>query len=502
MLLSLYRSARAEVARNAASHHSRALRHKPVGQPDESLVGEGRLPTASRQSARRTRQARVVPIALCIALAGSGSEVRAQDVHATNSSTATLCAEDDNINIPLTGRVSSFVVEATHPTYVVGADSCLANLTSCSIGGTGYPFPPGVFKLFDDHVTVVEAVRENVWWRPNGMTVSVDSDTPVSDIHYVRVYRKIADANQWPQFFALYMDGNLRLKPQAPAGQSDVCFGSSVIVGSAAPASRPIAEIASVRYVSSTQTMEVLYQAGGSAVLNLSEVDRTKARVRVTVDYPTATWPFATFRSMYVAAGNADVDRVSWKDASGSIDDSAILSFAGGDGTEFFFYRQARSQHNTSAPDTHISTPSPVARYRVYSPVTLEHLLTTDANEYTVLGQRGWTQEGVSHKIYNGPVQIDGVDAVPDYRLYHGGIRQHLWTTDRNEYDVLGTRGWTQEGFDGYLLQTAVQGVSVPLYRLSHGYLPLHLWTTDLNEYTVLATRGWTQEGIVGHVLP
>ncbi len=91
---------------------------------------------------------------------------------------------------------------------------------------------------------------------------------------------------------------------------------------------------------------------------------------------------------------------------------------------------------------------------------------------------------------------------VPLYRLYHAGIRQHLWTTDANEYAVLATRGWSQEGIDGYVLPTEVAGVTVPLYRLAYTALPLHLWTTDFNEYTVLATRGWIQEGIVGHVVP
>ena len=67
---------------------------------------------------------------------------------------------------------------------------------------------------------------------------------------------------------------------------------------------------------------------------------------------------------------------------------------------------------------------------------------------------------------------------------------------------MLGSSGWTQEGIDGYILAAEVPGVTKPLYRLRYAYLPLHLWTTDLNEYTVIPSWGWVQEGVVGHVVP
>ncbi len=148
-------------------------------------------------------------------------------------------------------------------------------------------------------------------------------------------------------------------------------------------------------------------------------------------------------------------------------------------------------------------TPGPaVNRYRLYSPVTAEHHYTTDENEYIVLGTRGWAQEGIAHRAYTDTTPVDGVTPTPFYRLYNPGIRQHLWTTDANEYNVLGGQGWTQEGIDSYLLPSAVTGLTVPLYRLANRRMPLHLWTTDTNEYQVLGANGWTQEGIVGYVVP
>ena len=141
-------------------------------------------------------------------------------------------------------------------------------------------------------------------------------------------------------------------------------------------------------------------------------------------------------------------------------------------------------------------------RFRLYSDVTKEHHYTTDLNEYTVLRTRGWLQEGVAHWVWEDALQVSAVTPVPLYRLYNPQIRQHLWTTDANENAVLPARGWMQEGVDGYVLPSAVAGVTVPLYRLAYAFLPIHLWTTDRNEYDVLATRGWIQEGVVGHVVP
>lgn len=165
--------------------------------------------------------------------------------------------------------------------------------------------------------------------------------------------------------------------------------------------------------------------------------------------------------------------------------------------------------HNGGAAATAIvvgqTIPVAVPRYRLYSPVTKEHLYTTDLNEYNTLAMVGWNQEGAPYDIYNSAVTIGGVTAVPFYRLYNPSDKQHLWTLDVNEKNTLsdGSHGWTYERIDGYIFQTQVTG-SQALYRL---YLPyngisLHLWTTDSNEYSTLAaSSGWSQEGLIGYVI-
>ena len=146
-------------------------------------------------------------------------------------------------------------------------------------------------------------------------------------------------------------------------------------------------------------------------------------------------------------------------------------------------------------------TAATMTQYRLFHNTTKEHLYTTDLNEYTVLGTQGWIQEGIAYKLLTNGL-YNGSGVTPLFRLYHPGIRQHHWTTDPNEVTTLSAgQSWFYEGPVGYLLPTQVPG-SVPLYRMAYVNPAVHLWTSDLNEYNTLATRGWIKEGIIGYVIP
>lgn len=290
--------------------------------------------------------------------AASGAPDIPGPARAVNDSTATLCAEEDNVKVFFFGETRGYIIEATHPTYSPLSGSCEPDFTDCPPPqGEDYPFNPGVYKLLDDGITVVEAVREEFWWLPDGMVVSVDHGTPETDIHYIRISRKIADEASWPQFLVLYMDGNLRIKPHPPVGMSDTCFGSSVIIGPNAVAERPVAEIVAINYDSATDALEIGFKDGNSAILSIINVDRTQTLVKEEVTSPTAL-SFVTFRSMFVSSGNADVDSVEWIDPAGVLQTAAmtaaIMDYPGGDSIEWFFYRAAWSKHNTPAPDIRI----------------------------------------------------------------------------------------------------------------------------------------------------
>jgi hypothetical protein len=285
---------------------------------------------------------------------------------AINRSTVTACAEEDNINIPLEHpEMRNFLIQATHPDYVVGIDNCAADFTNCAVGATGFPFEPTTVKLFDDGITVLEAVRESEWWRPTGMDVTVDGAKKESSMHYIRIYRKIEDVSEWPQILALYQDGNLRLKPQPPVGSTDNCFGTSVIIGPAAKAIRPIAEIAAVDFNSVQNSLTITYISGATAFLAIFDADRTSTRVYVEATCDV-TLPCATIRSMFVARGNADVDQVT-SSSEGVGTTVPIEAFSGATGTDFLFSRSTRSTHNTSAPDLRVfrfekASPLPVTK--------------------------------------------------------------------------------------------------------------------------------------------
>jgi hypothetical protein len=96
-------------------------------------------------------------------------------------------------------------------------------------------------------------------------------------------------------------------RPHPPEGKADVCFGSSVIIGPAAPPPRPYIDIHTVRVNPSTLSLDLTYRTAETARLSLF-VDRFHAVAAVEVGYAAgADVPFATFRSMWVADGNADL---------------------------------------------------------------------------------------------------------------------------------------------------------------------------------------------------
>jgi hypothetical protein len=274
---------------------------------------------------------------------------------AENLTTPTLCAEEDNVNVPLSvprARTRmSFTVEARHPTYPIGPiDYRDADFTNCPPATFSATQPQKTQKVYDDHVaTAIEAVHDPNFHRP-GMQVKLGRAT-VRDIHFIRLIRKIAEVDSWPEVLVLYSDGNLRLKPQASPGGVDPVFGSSVIIGPAPRAQRPVAMIKSVGWVPSKQSLRILYQGGGAALVKIVEANRRVTRLSVQARYFTSREvPFATVRSMFVGDGNADMDSVRWAGPAGP-GAQAVTTFATAGGTEFLFGRARWSRHNTRAPD-------------------------------------------------------------------------------------------------------------------------------------------------------
>jgi Regulator of chromosome condensation (RCC1) repeat/Repeat of unknown function (DUF5648) len=159
-------------------------------------------------------------------------------------------------------------------------------------------------------------------------------------------------------------------------------------------------------------------------------------------------------------------------------------------------------------------TEQPVNRYRIFIPSSSGHLYTTDKNEYDVLiaNSATYIAEGIDHKIFRNGVTLNSQAASPYYRLFIKPARQHFWTSDINEYNALRvqTELFIDEGIDGYIFLSPGVAISVPLYRLVLNDTAIHHWTTDKNEFDFLVSTGrWTPEGwpenplgVTGYVMP
>jgi hypothetical protein len=144
--------------------------------------------------------------------------------------------------------------------------------------------------------------------------------------------------------------------------------------------------------------------------------------------------------------------------------------------------------------------------YRLYLAGDRTHLLTTDANEYAVLPSVGWKQEGVAALVYSASGTVGGAQTVPLRRLYLFAEESHLLTADANEFAFLLALGPTlvlNEGVVGHVLPASTAGSVTGTEALWRLYLPStgdHLLTSDGNEAALLPGVGWLVEGVAGYV--
>ena len=137
----------------------------------------------------------------------------------------------------------------------------------------------------------------------------------------------------------------------------------------------------------------------------------------------------------------------------------------------------------TESEDAHATTTS----YRLYNTWTHEHLFTTDKNEYDMLVSAGWTAEESAGKV--AVKQGKGV-----YRLYNPTTGEHHYTTDEDEVAACVKAGWVNEGIHFY----SVKNGNVPVYSMYNPYEKkfYHHYTSDPDEIARMVNDGWINEGI------
>lgn len=139
-----------------------------------------------------------------------------------------------------------------------------------------------------------------------------------------------------------------------------------------------------------------------------------------------------------------------------------------------------------------------VSVYRLYNKVSMQHLYTANKNEYNMLPiqSKDWVREGVNYYEYSSK----GKDKKAVNRVYNPKSGEHLYTSDAYEVKVLTSRnGWKSEGVAFY---TPLKS-SKPVYRVFNpaAGIGAHFVTGDKYEKDVLVHRNWKYEGIAWYAI-
>ncbi len=131
--------------------------------------------------------------------------------------------------------------------------------------------------------------------------------------------------------------------------------------------------------------------------------------------------------------------------------------------------------------------------YRIYDPFSKSYLYSFDQNEYNTLGSRGFTPQGISGLVMDSPTTVAGVSNIAWYRVFVNSTNSHLWTSDRNEFLTLinQQQAYVGEGVAAFVMPyiDAQGNVSsqvtntIPFYRAAYQGANLHFWTADTDEY-------------------
>lgn len=211
--------------------------------------------------------------------------------------------------------------------------------------------------LYKDGLTVIEGIHMDMWWRINEtMSVTIKGVSNIfHDIEYIRIYRRVPwTTDGYSQVFVLYQDANIRLLPTTPHGLDWIPFGSSVIIGQTNPLSnRPSAPISHLYIDPDLLQVRILYMDGNIVSLKI-QTTFSETQLHVSGNHYVRDlnlYPFFTFRSMYVADDNNDVDHLS---VDGGKPVKVTEQWNELRGNYFAFYRQCISKHNTQSPDISI----------------------------------------------------------------------------------------------------------------------------------------------------
>ena len=202
--------------------------------------------------------------------------------------------------------------------------------------------------LFTNSDIRVETVWIDFWWRdPRAMTVSVVGGSSDTNAQYLRIKQRMPGTTDWNEIFVLYEDGNARIIPFPPEGLGAVPYGASVILGPTTNSPRPACGIDQVTVDPDDLSLDIHYQEGGSAHVEL-RCDRSGHVVDVSgISYTTSNRALTRIRSMWVYDGKADLDRINGEEGFYPV----LTGWTNLQGTWWEFYKEVPSYHNTYCPE-------------------------------------------------------------------------------------------------------------------------------------------------------
>ncbi len=275
-----------------------------------------------------------------------------------NKSESVLCAEKDNVYVPVSAKnVNRFRISAIHPSYIGGliADRWAADWANCDFGGEPLPGqkPPAPVRitLYEDIDLQIIGYKYHEFWRPAVVPVKVAGKT-FEGLHLVQIW--LRNNNSAEEVLVVYPpDGYWRARPYPPSHMKWVAYGSSFMVGPVEIEGRPIVAFKDLTFDPKAKSVVMTFLRGGSATMTMSKItdERQDLDVMFSGDIPRDR-PFAGLRSMYVTEFNNDASRIAWrsKDAK-AWGEAPIMDFKAFEAVEVWTGRHSYSRHNTSSPD-------------------------------------------------------------------------------------------------------------------------------------------------------
>ena len=305
-------------------------------------------------------------------------------------------------------------------------------------------------------------------------------EVPIST-GYVKDITGTAAATAESNSFGTKIENNNDLQNVLGIEDADVAQGVNVWLdiqdnsANVPEAEKTLVEAASEDYtVGLFLDINLFMKVGNNAAMKVAS---TNGKVKASIVIPESLWKSGrTFEIIRVHDGEATA-------IPGSYDaDSHVFTF---ETDKFSTYALAYKDTETassgsSSSASTVSYPKTTAVYRLFNTKNGQHFYTANKEEHDILVTKGWNDEGIAW-------QVRATTAKPIYRLFDKfGTGNHLFTSDAATCDSYIAKGWADEGIAWYAEASGGRAV----YKLTKD--AYELLTTSAAEKDALTAAGFT----------